>query len=274
MLRRIKASSRDLLYGTRWFVPAQRAYQTLFNRAAAAERSRMERFYAQFFQAGDIVFDIGANVGEYAEVFSFLRAHVVAVEPNPACCRVLDRLAKRSSVTVEQAAAGALEGFVDLHVCKDSHLSTVSDEWLEQTKAMPSLSGAEWTETIRVRTITLDALAAKYGKPRFVKIDVEGYEEDVLAGMSFSPEFLSFEYHIEATAALARCLERLSHYSFNLTLGREPAMAFATWVGAQQILEWVVSRRGTDGYGDILARRNDLPSAAAPSAPPRPVDAD
>src|ERR1700676_2108581 len=149
MMQGLKARCRDLLYGSDLFLPAQRAYQTIFNPKAAAAHCCMKAFYAQFFQRGDLVFDIGANVGEYAEVFASLGARVVAVEPNPACCHVLSKLSRRSAVMVEQCAAGESTGFVDLHLCEESHLSTVSDQWLEQTGAMPSLSGARWLDTIR-----------------------------------------------------------------------------------------------------------------------------
>lgn len=257
MIQDIKTRCRDLLYGSALFIPAQRAYQTIFNPKAAAARSRMKAFYAQFCQTGDLVFDIGANIGEYAEVFASLRTKVIAVEPNPACCQVLKRLSRRSAVVVEQCAAGESAGFVDLHVCQESHLSTVSDQWLEQTRVMPSLSGAKWLGTIRVPVSTLDILSRRYGVPRFVKIDVEGYEERVLAGMSFSPEFLSFEYHTEASDALARCLDRLKNYSFNLIAGSERHFSLPRWTPAPEIMDWIASYHGDQDFGDIFARRQN-----------------
>lgn len=257
MRHTVKTTVRELLYGSALFPSVQRAYQACFNPEASARRAQMEAFYSQFVKGGDLVFDIGANVGEYAELFANLHARVIAVEPNPTCCRVLKRLSGRASVTVEQCAAGLSEGFVDLHLCQQSHLSTVSDQWLKETKAMPSLSEAIWLDTIRVPVITLDMLAERYGLPRFVKIDVEGYEEQVLSGMSFSPEFLSFEYHTEATDSLAQCLDRLKGYSFNLISGWNTHFAGPGWVPARQIMEWIASYRGEQEFGDIFARRND-----------------
>lgn len=257
MMQNLKALCRDMLYDSALFVPAQRAYQIVFNPEAVEERSRMKAFYAQFFRRGDLVFDIGANVGEYAEVFASLRARVVAVEPNPACCQVLKKLSRRTALVVEQCAAGGSPGFIDLHICQESHLSTVSDQWLAQTKTMTSLSGARWLETIRVPVTSLDMLADRYGVPRFVKVDVEGYEEQVLSGMSFSPDFLSFEYHTEASDALARCLHRLKNYAFNFIAGREPRFCLSRWAPTPDILEWIASYRGDQDFGDILARRQD-----------------
>src|SRR6185503_12795643 len=146
------------------------------------------------------------------------------------------------------------------HLCQESHLSTVSDNWLEQTKAIASLSEAKWVNTIRVPVTTLDTLADRYGVPRFVKIDVEGFEEEVLAGMAFSPECLSFEYHIGDQAALARCLDRLQGYSFNLITSIEHQFALSRWVAAPEILEWIAAYHGDQDFGDVFARRKDVAS--------------
>jgi FkbM family methyltransferase len=255
MMRNLKARCRDLLDGNPFFVPAQRAYQTIFNPDAAAERCLTKRFYAQFIEKGSLVFDIGANVGEYAEIFASLGATVVAVEPNPACCQVLKKLSRRSVVVVEQCAAGDSAGFVNLHVCQESHLSTVSEQWLDQTRAIPSLSGARWLNAIPVPVTTLDMLANRHGVPQFVKIDVEGYEDKVLSGMSFSPQFLSFEYHTEAREALVRCLHRLKNYSFNLIAGRELRFVLPRWSSAPDITEWISRYNGDQDFGEIFTKR-------------------
>ncbi len=57
---------------------------------------RMQRFYAQFIQPGDLCFDIGAHVGNRVLVWSRLGARIVAVEPQPACLALLRRLYGRS----------------------------------------------------------------------------------------------------------------------------------------------------------------------------------
>jgi len=46
------------------------AYQAIFVPDAAAQKARMGPFYSQFFQVGDLVFDVGANQGEYSEMYA------------------------------------------------------------------------------------------------------------------------------------------------------------------------------------------------------------
>jgi predicted RNA methylase len=46
---------------------------------------RRSEFYSQFVSSGDLVFDVGANVGNRSKIFSRLGARVIAFEPQPAC---------------------------------------------------------------------------------------------------------------------------------------------------------------------------------------------
>ena len=67
------------------FYPAARsAYQAIFKPEEAAHKARMGAFYSQFFQSGMRVFDVGANQGEYSEIFAREGARVLAIEPNTA----------------------------------------------------------------------------------------------------------------------------------------------------------------------------------------------
>jgi len=250
-----KARLKNALYGSALFVPARNAYQGIFNRAAASLRSRMQSFYGQFFQQGDLVFDIGANAGDHSEIFADLGAKVIAVEPNPECCKVLHKLSRRSPVTVEQCAVGDSVGTIRLHLSAESTLSTVSERWVEKTKEIPSLSRTKWLNSIEVPVTTLDVLAERHGIPRYVKIDVEGYEEQVLSGLSFFSDFLSFEFHILSSDVATRCMERLRGYDFNVIVGSNPEFVHSTWVPSGEISDWMASYRGDKDFGDIFARR-------------------
>ena len=57
----------------------------------ASLNTRMHRLFSRFIQPGDLVLDIGANVGKLTAVFMSLGARVVAVEPQPACVTTLKR---------------------------------------------------------------------------------------------------------------------------------------------------------------------------------------
>lgn len=247
---------RDAVYGSALYGPARDIYQILLDREGFRNRGRMKGFYGQFFQRGELVFDIGANVGNYSETFSTLGATVVAVEPNPFCCQSLCRLARARDIRVERCAVGASAGTASLRVCDQNVLCTLSDEWFQQIENSSIHRGAHWVEQIEVPVVTLDSLAERYGVPAFVKIDVEGYEENVIDGMSFDPKFLSFEFNDLLREVAIHCVEKLGRrgYEFNPIAGLEFEFQFPNWKTGQQTLEWLASYKGKEEFGDIFAR--------------------
>src|SRR4051812_46774356 len=77
----------------------------------AQRRAAMERLYGAFVRPGDLVFDIGAHVGDRVGAFRRLGARVVAVEPQPALVTALRLLRGRDpAVTIEPVAVGRSEG--------------------------------------------------------------------------------------------------------------------------------------------------------------------
>src|SRR5215813_4312309 len=78
-------------------------------------RAAMDRFYRQFVKPGDLVFDVGAHVGDRVAAFRRLGARVIAVEPQPALVRTLRLLYGRDrDVLIEPVALGRNAGTVEL----------------------------------------------------------------------------------------------------------------------------------------------------------------
>ena len=66
----------------------------------------MDRLYGKFVRPGDLVFDVGAHVGDRVASFQRLGARVVAVEPQPAMVRALRLLYGRSKSVDDRGAGG------------------------------------------------------------------------------------------------------------------------------------------------------------------------
>lgn len=257
--RAVERSAREALFGSPLFPSIRSAYQYVFDRRKLASRARTLDFYAGMISAGDLVFDIGANSGEYSDAFLALGARVVAVEPNPACCERLRLVGKRrGSLYVENCAIGRAEGSATMHLSSDFGLSTLSDEWYEIARTSPIHKGATWRTVSDVRVTTLDFLARRHGEPKFIKIDVEGFEEQVLEGMSYRPEALSFEFHCQLLNRVHSCLRTraLQHgYRFNYTTGMRFSLMLDTWVSGGQLEEVLASASLDEEFGDIFCKR-------------------
>src|SRR5215213_9778120 len=162
----------------------------------AERKQSMDALYARFLTAGDLAFDIGAHVGDRVASFRRIGARVVALEPQPGPARVIRLLHGRDpTVTLVQAAAGDREGNIALHVnSANPTVSTASAAFVRAADGAEGWEGQMWDETIAVPCLTLDSLIRTHGRPDFIKVDVEGFEDRVFRGLSEPVPALSFEF--------------------------------------------------------------------------------
>jgi FkbM family methyltransferase len=223
-------------------------------------RPAMERLYAGFVRPGDLVFDAGAHVGDRVAAFRRLKARVVAIEPQPALVRTLRILyGADEGVAIEPMALGDRVGSVELRINLDNPtVSTASVDFVAAARGAPGWAGQTWTRTITVPMTTLDSLIMRHGTPRFIKIDVEGLEAQVLAGLSQPVDALSFEFTTiqrdVALAALERCVT-LGFFRFDAALGESQTLVHGTWRSAEVIRRWLIDLPAEANSGDIYAVR-------------------
>ncbi len=220
---------------------------------------RMAGFYAQFIVPGDLCFDIGAHVGSRIRAWRRLEARVVAVEPQPSCIRILRRWYGRDrAVRLVTQAVGAAPGELEMRICRRSPgVTTMSPTWAARVKSRQNFAQVRWDASCRVTVTTLDALVERFGEPVFCKIDVEGFELDVLQGLSRPIRALSFEYIPGVIDLTTPCLERLNAlgaYEFNVSSGESMRMVLPRWVDSGQVAGWLASRDLNDLPGDVYAR--------------------
>lgn len=209
-----------------------------------------------------LVFDIGANVGAKAAAMRGKGARVICFEPQPACADELrERFRGDPDVQVVQTALGAVRGSARLAICSDAPtISTMSDAW--RTGRFKDMV---WNQEIDVPVETLDWAISRYGMPDYCKIDVEGFEYDVLQGLTTTLPLLSFEFTKEFTDRAADCLRLLEQRGFrlfNVSYGETGRFRFDRWLDSATILESIAQVRAPLAWGDIYAANaepgNDL----------------
>lgn len=220
---------------------------------------RMARLYAPFVRPASLCFDVGAHVGNRVRCWRGLGARVVAVEPHPDLVTVLGWLYGRDpQVHIVAAGLGASPGQAPLLADgRNLTVATLSPDWARRMGSDRAFRGIAWRPQAQVEVTTLDALIARFGRPDFVKIDVEGLEPEVLAGVSEPLPALSFEYLAAAPEAALACVERLESlapYRYNWSHGESHRLASAGWLDAEAIRSVLADLAPGSGSGDVYAR--------------------
>jgi FkbM family methyltransferase len=226
----------------------------------AARTQRMDGLHAVLVPDGGLVFDIGAHVGDRTASFARLGASVVALEPQPRVFRALRLIhGRHPRITLRCAAAGATAAQMTMYLnTKNPTISTASADFIAASQRAEGWQGQVWDREISVPVTTLDQLVTDHGIPDFVKIDVEGHEAEVLAGLSTALPLLSFEFTTIQRDVAQACMDRLEAlgaYEYNLSLGEEHQLLHRDWVCATALRAQIRDLPEVANSGDVYARR-------------------
>jgi FkbM family methyltransferase len=209
-----------------------------------------------FIPESGLVFDVGANIGNYSDLFLTMGARVVAFEPNPTLVRRLNkRFGHNRNITVEPVALGDGAYSTFMYSCESHGLSSLSDKHVREAKQI--FHTYNWKPNVLVRVKLLSDYIKQYGVPDFVKIDVEGYELNVLQGMNMAVPALSFEFLRCDPYTTTQCLsvlDSLGDYEYRYTIGLEPDMQYlCDWTSSSEIMTFIANQDNYE-FGDIWAR--------------------
>ena len=244
-------------------------YLRLAHPAYHAGKNLERKFYGNVIsRAGDgLVFDIGANGGNKAIIFAKSCARVVCVEPSPEAAHILaERFANHENVIIVPSGVGSCSGSLPFHVFGGTDpYNTFSLKWVDSLSASSDEAGLakEVQDVIQISVTTLDKLIDEYGLPSYIKIDVEGYEAEVLKGLTRNVNMISFECNLpEFEREALECLERLDEIQsgprFNFCIYAPPTkFALQSWVGRSEMARIITERR--HGYMEIFSSVTNIP---------------
>jgi FkbM family methyltransferase len=221
------------------------------------------RFYKQNLRAGDIVFDVGTHVGSRARAMRAAGAKVIAFEPQQPFTRFLSWTLP-SDVTLVAAALGGTETEAQLAVSSlHPTLSSMRTSFASEAANAPGFEHVRWDGQQKVRVVILDSQIRKYGTPSYIKIDVEGFELEVLSGLTKPIEMLSVEYlpgFPALTHAVVERIEELGNYRFNPVVGEKAKFLWPEWRDSDAVKLWLESQPADASSGDLFALLESEPS--------------
>jgi FkbM family methyltransferase len=163
---------------------------------------------SRYVEGGRLIFDLGMNNGDDTSYYLHRGFNVVALEANPVLC---ERAQKRfraaiddGRLTIVNAAIWQRNESATFYVNLDNdHWSSLDIDWAGRDGSR--------VRGINIRCVTLASLIGEFGSPHYLKIDVEGIDQDVieqLQGISPLPLFVSVEdcrFGFQYMDALAAC---------------------------------------------------------------------
>lgn len=217
----------------------------------------LRRFYRDLLRPGDLVFDVGAHVGTRARAMRAAGARVVALEPQEPFSTFLRRTLPRDIRLVE-AAVGGVETVAEMAVSSlHPTVSSLKAGFADEAGSAPGFGHVRWDRVQRVQVTTLDRLIAAEGLPRYVKIDVEGFELEVLSGLSQPVEMVSVEYLPglpDLTLSVIDRLQQLGSYRFNPVRGESGRFLWDDWRDAESTRTWLKGLAADGPSGDLYTR--------------------
>jgi FkbM family methyltransferase len=185
------------------------------------------------------IYDIGANVGKFAEVAFQLypEAHVVMVEPNERIAQYLaTKFRNKAATVIERVVSKVSDVEVDFYISNADTISTASTEWVTNSRFTGKYN---WQRTIK-KTITIDKILEKFPSPQIIKIDVEGYEFEAIQGLTKKQNKICFEWAEEQehnVRSVVEYLENLGYDQFGFIHGDEYLVEPKTWLTGQECLK-------------------------------------
>jgi FkbM family methyltransferase len=206
----------------------------------------------------ELCFDVGANIGNKTEKFLSYGASVICIEPQTYCNSILEsKFSTNEKVKIVKTALGSSEDSKSMFICDHHTLSTMSSDFMSETKKQ-RFKNVVWEKEESVNVSTLDNIINLYGVPKYCKIDVEGYEVEILKGLSTKIKYISVEFVPELKEKTFECIslmDKLGEYKYNYIDGENEDFVFNEWIDSEIIISYLSDNNDyVNSFGDLYAK--------------------
>jgi len=164
----------------------------------------------------NLIFDIGANRGLFTDkcLNNYPNIKIILIEPNPSLFNFLREKYKTNTniIVLNYIVSQNFDEVIDFHISNADTISTASKDWINSSRFT---NHYKWNQTIQVLSTNLDKLINDYGEPNLIKIDVEGYEYEVISGLSKKTNEICFEWAEEQYEKINKTCNYLITLGYN-----------------------------------------------------------
>jgi len=172
------------------------------------------------------IFDIGTNHGHFTDEYIGLYPdiQVVCIEANPTLyANLADKYQNQPNISVHHyLVSNKSNEDVDFYINdRYDSVSTASTDWVTKSR----FSEEKWHQPIKIKSITIDDLIDNTFLPDMIKIDVEGYENTVIKGLTKKVDLVQFEWaeeELESVKDTCEYLKSIGYTQFAYRFGDRP----------------------------------------------------
>lgn len=214
---------------------------------------REKKFYSKLIKKNVLCFDIGANLGTKSKLFLATGANVIAFEPQSTCLEALSNIqVKNSKFNYYPYAIGGKNTQAELHLSNNIEVATLSNEFIDYF----SCEQVYWNTKEIVTVKSLDSIIQKHGIPSFCKIDVEGYEFEILSNLNYKIPIIEFEFtggFIDNTLKIIELLDK-DNAMFNFIFNENLKFRLKKWVKGNEMKTIIKSMNRHRLHGNIFVK--------------------
>jgi FkbM family methyltransferase len=222
----------------------------------SVHKRRSLKLYGNLIKKHDLVFDIGANIGDRTEIFNQLGARIISVEPQTKCVEILrQRFKNNDNIQIIGKGLADKVGEMELFMSEESSvIASMSEKWRGEGTFS---STYKWEIKETVSVTTLDELINEFGTPVFCKIDVEGFEVNVIKGLTKVISCISFEFTNEFISDAEKCvdlLKKISDIEMNFSLGETMVFYNKEFMSPDKCFVIIKNLNDDLSWGDIYIK--------------------
>ncbi len=220
---------------------------------------KLTKFYSKLIHKGFLCFDIGANVGAKSIIFLKNGAKVIAFEPQKSCLPSLQKIAEKQNDTTFKYFIKGIDitaGTRELYLSNHSEIATFSKTF----KNTYNGNYMNWDKKETVETVTLNSCIQQFGVPHFCKIDVEGYECEILTSLKYNIPIIEFEFLAGFLDKVLPLIELISDTNtrFNYTKNENSKFEIKEWVDSNKIIEIIKTFPKDKFHTNIFVKKMNI----------------